>query len=179
MSPSGAEITPVAVGVDAGDFGGVGVVQALRKRYAGLEGARRSKTSRKISLARPLGDEALAELALGVDVAVELVRVAGEVRVVAVHRRAVLHARRALPGTMDEQRPELAGGEGVVQAAGERQLIERVDPVGLIVEFPVGMHVHLLHAVVGAHAELNGHQVGLQARKVVALAGQANGVCRP
>src|SRR2546430_12662329 len=68
--------------------------------------------------------------------------------------------------------------------------VEGMDPVrSEVVEFPVGMHVALLHGVVCPHALLKGHHVRLRVRKVIGgirrseehtseLQSQSNLVCR-
>src|SRR6266852_9803204 len=49
-----------------------------------------------------------------------------------------------------------------------------MDPVRGVVELPVGVAVTLLQRVPGAHAQLNGDDVGLDVRKVVACTGKAH-----
>src|SRR5207247_2856134 len=62
--------------------------------------------------------------------------------------------------------------EGARNAAGEGQLIQRVDPVRGVVELPVCMAVALLQRVPRAHAQLNRDDVGLRVREMVFRAGK-------
>src|SRR5207249_9520695 len=115
------------------------------------------------------GDESLPKLSLRVIVRVEFVRVtrpgrlqyAFVVRVIAVANRIVLHTRR--PGSRDDrlQCPDLTGLEGPGNAASERQLVQRVNPVRRVIEFPISMTVALLQRIPRAHAELDRDNVGL------------------
>ena len=91
------------------------------------------------------GDAALAKLALRIDVAVELVRIAWQVRVIADDLRLLLFAARPRAGNDRLELADLAVlerlgrlSEIVRKAAGERQFVKRVDPVrSQIVELPV------------------------------------------
>src|SRR5439155_25350871 len=106
-------------------------------------------------------------------------RRAWEAGIVAEHFRVVLDARR--PRARDDRLKlaDLAVPEGVWglteliwKPACERQLVWRVDPVGAeIVEFPVRVGIWLLHCVVGTHAHVKRHNIGLPVGEPVRGAG--------
>jgi hypothetical protein len=144
----------VAVLVDVRDLGLVGVEQALRERGAWFERRDPDVGVEQHLVGKAAGDEAHAELALRVVVAVELVGIAREERTVAEGNRVVRRSGGSGPRDDRLQRTDLARFERARDAAGERELVRRMDPVGGVVEFPVGVHVALLDRIVGAHAQL-------------------------
>src|SRR5580704_3235527 len=101
------------------------------------------------------GDPALAELALRIDIAVELVGIARKVGVIANRDRIV--SDPVWPRSWNDrlQPSNLAILEGirglaevVGKTAGERQFIERMNPVRTeVVEFPIRVSIHLLQCV--------------------------------
>ncbi len=118
---------------------------------------------------------ALTEFALRIDVGVKLIGIARKVGVVTNLLRLVLFTAR--PRTRDDrlQLADLALRESVGslpksvrEAAGEGQFVKRVDPVRpQIVELPIGVDVRLLERVVGPHALVDRHDVGLRIREVI------------
>ena len=124
----------------------------------------------------PARDESLTELALGVDLGVEEIGIARAVRVVSVHGRLVLFARR--PRAWNDRGTEGGRPSTLVvhvsiftgpgkPAARERELVQRVNPVGRVVELPVGVNVGLLHRVVRAETQLNRNDVRLPIREMI------------
>src|SRR5207248_5881237 len=126
---------------------------------------------------------ALAELALRVVVGVKLVGIAREIGVVANRLRLVFFTAR--PRTWDDrlQLANLAVLEGlwglpeiIREPAGERQLVQRVDPIRpQIVELPIRMHIRLLHGVVSPHTLLKSNDICLLVGEFIGCAREARG----
>src|SRR5258708_28935309 len=49
-------------------------------------------------------------------------------------------------------------------------------PVSGVIKFPVVMGIHLLKSVISAHAELDGHNVGLLVRKMIVFTREVHGL---
>src|SRR5205823_5507985 len=154
----------------AGDFHCIGIEQTLLEiGHAWFERFQPFVNVEKYFVGETAWDESLPKLSLRVVVRIEFVRVARPrrlqhalvVRVVAEANRIVLYTCRT--GSRDDrlQRPNLARLEGPGNATGERQLVQRVNPVRRVIEFPIRMTVALLQRIPRAHAELDRDDVGL------------------
>src|SRR6266446_8057458 len=100
-------------------------------------------------ISQTAGNKTLAKLSLRFDVGVELVWVAGQVGIVTVSDWAVLDTGRPRAGDNGLERPNLAIAKGIRRLAkfirkpsGERQLVKRMNPIGLVIEFPVVVRIH-------------------------------------
>src|SRR5207237_10845382 len=97
------------------------------------------------------GNEARAELTLRVNVVVEEIGIARPGRVVADRLRPAPHACWPRPWDDREQATDFTffesirrTADAVGEAARERQFVERMDPVGGVVELPVRVRIGLL-----------------------------------
>src|SRR6202035_567434 len=126
------------------------------------------------------GSTTLTKLSLRIHGSIELVRVAGKIGIVPKSTRIVVDAARSRTRNDGLQLADFAIAEGVRRLAevirkssGKRQLVQRMDPVGSeIIEFPVRMHVALLHGVIRTHALVDGHNIRLLVGEVIRFAGE-------
>src|SRR5262249_37741198 len=98
------------------------------------------------------------------------------VRVVPVQDWVILDAVGPGSGNNGLQRTHQTLLERARDATGEGQFVERVNPVGLVIELPVSVPIALLQRVPGAHTQLNWNDIGLRIRKVVGWAGKVRRV---
>src|SRR6185503_19808571 len=96
------------------------------------------------------------------------------VGVVSVDPRIVVNAERSRARHNGLKLADLAvsqrvwsASEVVGESPGERQLVQRVNPVCRIVELPIGVTIALLETVIRTHAQLNRYDVGLDVWEAV------------
>src|SRR5262245_6851591 len=172
----GSRDDAIPILVDPSNLQRIGIKETLVEiSHVGLKRSQPFIHVQENLVGQSTGNEALTKFSLPIILRIEFIRVTWTrcldyplgVWIVTITEWGVSYATRARARNDGLKSTNLACFCRPWDAARKWQFIKWVDPVRRVIELPVGMAVGLLQRIPGTHAQLNGDDVGLSARKMI------------